>query len=181
MSDEIVLPDSPLAARFVTGIQGWVSRDNLFFGNLATSESSARYSGCTHVPCKCCGDPVRKGWLLCDKCRDEKEMSNYKAMPRQEWDGKAMLYSQYDDNYYSSPDEAEDVLDDGESLDKLRLIICEPNFIHIQLDDFDHAMPEDTCPKEILQAIEAFNETVAGVIVSWSPGKSALLIVPTDM
>ena len=36
------------------------------------------------------------------------------------------------------------------------------------------ASSQDEPPAEVLEAMDAFNETVSGVILSWSPGKFAL-------
>lgn len=180
MNEEVILPDSHLAARYVTDIKGWVSRNNLFFGD---GEETARYDGCTHMSCRKCKQPARKGWLLCESCLEEKELNMYSSMPRKQWDGRAMLYSQVTKNYYRSPDEAEDELEDGQTLSELRLIICEPNHVHLDADEFSHVAPDDEeLPEAVLKAIDAFNEAVEKVIVSWSPGEVALLVdTPTDM
>lgn len=177
MNQEIILSDSDLAARYVTNIKGWVSRKNLFFGDGDAAEAAARYDGCTHVRCRECGEPAPRGWVLCDSCRDKSEAKRYASMPRAPWDGKAMLYSQVADEYYSSPDEAEDALEDGQTLGDLRLVICEPNYVYLRPDYFDRVVPDEgELPEEVLKAIEAFNASVRNVIVSWSPGNAALLI-----
>lgn len=38
----------------------------------------------------------------------------------------------------------------------------------------DDLGPDDGLPGEAVDAIEAFNRAVAGVIISWMPGKTAL-------
>lgn len=174
MSGEIVLQDSPLAARYVENICGWVSRHGHYFGNDANAEECARWDGCTHVLCKLCGQPCLRGWVVCDSCRDKKEAETYAAMPSAAWDGKAMLYSQVMDTYYSSPDEAEDDLEDGQSLDDLQLVICEPNYARLDADHFERIVAEDGegLPQIIQDAIDAFNRAVSGVVVSWSPGRT---------
>lgn len=183
MSDEIILPDSELAASYAKNIKGWVSRNGLFFGDGDANRDAARYNGCTHVSCQKCRQPVRKGWLLCESCREESELSRYLSMPTALWDGQAMLYSQVTDNYYRSPDEAEDELQEGQTLSSLRLIICKPNHIHLDADEFSHVAPGDEeLPEEVLTAIDAFNESVCNIVVSWSPSNVALLVSePADM
>lgn len=88
-----------------------------------------------------------------------------------------MLYSKTTDNYYSSPDDAEDDLEDDQTLNDLQLVICKPNYICLESDYFDRVAPEEEgLPEEVLKAIDVFNESVRNVIVSWSPGEVALLI-----
>lgn len=173
----IVYPDSENAARYVKNVEGWVSRNGLFFGNLSTSESAARYDGCTHTKCKNCGSAVKKGYLSCDACIDKREIEKYARMPRVEWDGKAMIYSPVTEDYYASPDDAEDSLEDGQSIECLRLVVCDPNFVYLRSDYFDSVMPDDgDMPTPVLAAIDAFNESVKGIVVSWHPGSKALKV-----
>src|SRR5574337_1185207 len=133
MSEQIVMRDSPDAAQYRTDLKGWVSRDGFYFGDGPTGERTARYAGCTHVPCDRCGTPTPKGYTQCRGCRDLTYIAKYEAMPRAEWDGEAMLYSEARDQYYSTPD-------------------------------------------EVAEAMEAFNRAVSGIVLSWSPGKTALAL-----
>ena len=101
---EIVMFNGDEAAKFRTGISGWVSRLGHFYGN---DERAARYDGCTHRPCKDCGTPVERGWLLCKKCRETKDVAKYNAMPKEEWNEKGMLYYDAADRYFADWDEVE--------------------------------------------------------------------------
>ena len=178
-TDQIILIDSPEAAHYQTGIKGWVSAKGHYFGNGPNSEEIARYNGCTHVPCGKCGKPVEKGWTACDGCRNLAEIARYDAMPRAEWDGKAMLYSQVRGKFYETPDDAaEDLEDADDELSSLRLVICAPVGVRpIDPDYCSDDMAEDhELPGAIIDAMEAFNAAVAGIIVSWKPGKTALAI-----
>src|SRR5574338_777228 len=171
MSEQIVMRDSDEAAQAVT-IQAWKARD----GHIYFDESTARYAGCTHVPCDRCGAPTPKGYTQCRGCRDLTYIAKYEAMPRAEWDGKALLYSEARDQYYSTPDDAAEELEEDQTLADLRLVICEPN--HVRQLEPDHCcdeLPEDgDVPDEVAEAMEAFNSAVAGIVLSWSPGKKAL-------
>src|SRR5574337_649774 len=124
MSDQIVMRDSDEAAQPVT-IQAWKARD----GHIYFDESTARYAGSTHCLCNTCGAPTPKTYLKCDACREKADLAKYEAMPRAEWDGEAMLYSEARDQYYSTPDDAADELEEDQTLADLRLVICEPNYV----------------------------------------------------
>ena len=176
--DEIVMRDSPEAAQYRTGISGWVSRHGHYHGDGPQSEASARYEGCTHVGCSDCGAPTRKGYTKCGECRNKAEIARHESRPRAEWDGKAMLYSDARDKFYESPDDAEDDLDDGETLADMRLVICEPIYARqLEPDYFADDMAEDgELPAAVEEAMEVFNKSVAGILLSWSPGKAALAL-----
>ena len=142
MSKEIVMSDSPEAAQYRTDLKGWVSRGGFYFGDGPQGERTARYSGCTHVPCSQCGTPTPKGYTMCRDCRDSAYIAKYEAMPRAEWDGKAMVYSEARDRYYNRPDDAADDLEDGETLADMRLVICTPNYARqIEPDFFCDDLP----------------------------------------
>lgn len=178
MSNEIVMSDSPEAAQYRTDLKGWVSRDGFYFGDGPQGERTARYAGCTHVPCSQCGAPTHRGYTMCRSCRDLAYIAKYEAMPRAEWDGKAMVYSEARDRYYNSPDDAADDLEDGETLADMRLVICTPNYVRqLELDYCCDDLPEDgDVPDEVAEAMEVFNRAVAGIVLSWSPGKVALTL-----
>lgn len=178
MNDKIIMAESPEAAEYRTGLSGWVSRGQ-YFGDGPNAEASARYHGCTHYVCKYCSAPAPKPYTACQECRDKKDLERFESLPRADWDGKAMLYSEAQDRYYATPDDAEDALEEGESLADLRLLICEPNNVRtIDPDYFCDDMPDDETevPPELEEAMEAFNEAVAGIVLSWSPGKVALAV-----
>ena len=178
MSNEIVMRDSQEAATYRTDIKGWVARNGLYFGDGPQSEQTARYAGCTHVLCLKCAAPTPKGYTMCRGCRDLAYIGKYEAMPRAEWDGKAMVYSEARDQYYNSPDDAADDLEGNETLADLRLVLCTPNYVRqIESDYCCDDLPEDgDVPDEVAEAMEEFNRAVAGIVLSWSPGKFALAL-----
>ena len=175
--DNIILPDSPEAATYRTDICGWVSRDGTFYGDGPRGEKVARYVGCTHVLCKRCGEATPKEYSLCDACCDKADAERYAALPRAKWDGETPLYSETNGRFYNTPEEAsDDAIEAGVPLADLRLVICQPVYAtRLEVDYLSEDLPDDgEIPQQILNAIDAFNEAVAGVILSWAPGKTAL-------
>ena len=175
MDNEHVLYNSDKAAKFVTGIEGWVDRQGRFWGK---DEHMARYSGCTHIDCKDCGKliPVR-GYTICDECRNKKDIEKYNTMPRLKWDGMTPLYSDAADEYFFDEDGLRDYMEEnGCSIESLRLIICKPNkFREIESDYFCEELPEDgELTADLEEALDAFNEVIRSQPpASWSPGKYA--------
>lgn len=172
----MILNTSDEAARFVTNISGWVSRDGLFFGK---DERTARWSGCTHVACETCGTPTPKGYLICDACRSKKDAEKYEAREKRKWDGPEMAYSEAVDKYFTDWDEAEDYCEQEEwSMESLRLVICEPNYAREVESDFwcDDLAEDGELPPGLEKALEELNSYIRDekIILSWSPGKYAV-------
>jgi hypothetical protein len=176
-SEPIIMPDSPEAASYRTDIKGWVSRDGFFYGDKPDSEHIARYAGSTRSYCQRCNGIASKSWTLCDPCCSVKDHERFLAMPRADWDGKAMIYSQTRDQYFNDPADALDYLEEGQNADALQLVICTPNYVrpldHEYCSD-ELAEDVDEPPNAVLQAMDAFNKAVHGIVLSWSPGKFAL-------
>jgi len=172
-SDVIVMRDSPEAAK-PHKLDGWLSRHGRFYGD----EGTARYDGCTHVACKDCSGPTPKGYLFCDACKEKKDLARYEAKPKAAWNGE-FLYSDAYDQYFADPGEAEDSLEEGQTMADLRLVICKPNYVRPLESDYciDEMAPDDegSLPSEVDAAMDAFNKAVAGIVLSWSPGDTALL------
>jgi len=173
---KVVLFDSDEAAHFQTGLSGWVSRQGHYWGN---DERAARYDGCTHTRCEDCNEPIDRGRLICPKCHEIRQIKRYTAMPKDEWNGEGMLYSDAADKYFQDWDEVEEFIeDDGGTIESLRLIICKPNYLP-QLDyDYgcDELAEDGELPDSVEQAIEDFNKVIkAAGPVSWSPGKKAVI------
>lgn len=175
MADQpMVMFDSPEAASIRT-VTGWVSRTGQWWGD---DERAARYGGCTHRPCEKCGQPAERMYSACEACREKSAAERFAAMPRKPWDGSAMLHSEATGRYYSDPADAYDDLDEGQSLEELGLVICEPNTVTLESDHWSDLFPDDAddTPEWLQDAIDVFNETVRGKVLSWSPGKFRLLI-----
>lgn len=171
---EVILPDSPLAA-YKQPLVGWVSRQGRFYYG-EDAERIARWDGSTHTKCEKCGLVMRKGLSLCGDCRDLEDRNKFYAMPEKEWDGKAMIYSQLKDEYFTSPSDALDSLEDDEVGRDLMLVICEPAFASLCSSHFEDILPgeEPEVPDELEAAVDQFNATMKGVVISWWPGKFRL-------
>lgn len=175
-SEEIVLIDSDKAAK-LTVVEGWVSRDGLFYGK---NESGARWAGCTHKYCESCGSVMPKhGWTICPSCRERKSAEKYATMPRLTWDGDTPLYSDAADEYFFDEDSLRDFIFDRDcTAESLRLIVCEPNrYRRIENDYFCDELPEDgDLPPALEDALCALNEVIDQLApASWSPGKYAAI------
>jgi len=180
---EQVMRDSAEAAQYRTDIKGWVSRRGIFYGDNPGSEHAARYDGCTHTACRTCGGPVEKMWTKCQGCRDVSDGARWEAMPAAPWDGQATVYSQTLERYYSEPGDAYDDLDDGQTMGDLQLVICRPNYVpQLEGDYCSNEVSDDDegLPAEVEAAMAAFNQAVAGIVLSWSPGKTRLAPYRTD-
>jgi len=176
MDNKMVMFGSNEAAHFQTGLSGWVSRHGHYWGN---DERAARYDGCTHTNCEDCGEPVDRGRLICPQCHESRQIKRYENMPKEEWYGIGMLYSDSADKYFSDWGEVDDYLEDEEStIESLRLIICVPNYLPLLADDYgcDELAEDGELPDGAIQAIEDFNKAIKAVgVVSWYPGKKAAL------
>ena len=174
---QMVIFDSDEAAYYQTNISGWVSRHERYYGN---DERGARYDGCTHTRCEDCGEPVDRGRLICPQCHEIRQIKRYDALPKEEWNEVGMLFSDALDRYFSSWGEIEDYCEDeGIETGKLRLIICEPNYLPLLPDDYgcDELVEDGELPDSVEQAIEDFNKVIkAEGPVSWEPGKKAVIL-----
>ena len=177
---EVIMMDSDEAAS-LQQVTGWVSRQGRFFGK---EERTARWDGCTHRACEDCGAVIEKGYCTCSSCRSKKDLAYYLARPRKPWDGKTMLYSLAADKYYHSLEEAEDDLEEHDSLEDLRLVICEPIYLHpLEADHWHDELPDDDdrLPVILEEAIAAFNKaTESCPPLSYQPGRYALELEDTN-
>jgi hypothetical protein len=175
--NEIILFDSNDAAHFQTGLSGWVSRHGHYWG---IDERAARYDGCTHTRCEDCGEPVDRGRLICTQCHEKRQIKRYDAMPKEEWNGEGMLYSDAADRYFQDWYDVECFLEDeGGTANSLRLIICEPEYLPPIQDDYGcDVLAEDVeLPDEVIEAIDKFNKIIKNAgAVSWYPGKKAVIL-----
>jgi len=189
MPDEkqIVRYSDDAAARYVTDISGWVSRDGRFFGK---NEHTARMSGCTHYECRECGALIDKPWTVCRGCREEKDERKHAAREHVAWDYKTPVYSDVMDRYFFDPDDLSDAMHEREAdADELRLLWCKPVYLREldpdvwegQLPDEDHGGdPYDPLPHEVSEALESLNKAVRNAgPVAWEPSDIAVSM-PSD-
>jgi len=180
MTDEkIILAEDDEAAKFVTGISGWVDRHGNFHGK---SEEMARYYSSTHKKCEECKTAIiNRGYRCCVDCIEKNDIERYSKLEKKVWNGEVYLHSDRDDVYFADYDQLNDYIDEHqiENIDSLRLIICEPEHLReLDADYWADDLPEDTeLPNSVLSAIETFNASLKDAgIVSWTPGKYAAII-----
>jgi len=173
--DKIIFPESYEAAKYVTNVTGWISREGRFYGN---DEQAARWGGATHIHCKKCGAPTFKPWLLCKKCRDQQAWERYAKFPTEKWDENVPTYSPVTDRYYWYKDDVRDENSEG-NFDpaSLQLVLCKP----IYAPDVDpESIYEDLLPEydklsdvsqELVDAFQELNDTIkdANIILSYEP------------
>ncbi len=172
IEETIILPESEESAVQVT-MTLWKSRT----GKLFVEESAAKLDGATHSVCQDCGKPSQKFYLRCSSCGKLEDARRYEARPKKEWDGTTPLYSDKYDQYFFSLEEAEELLEEGETLADLWLRICEPVYARsLESDYYESELPEDgECPDWLLDAIESFNKQLEGKEpLSYVPGKFSL-------
>ncbi len=174
---EMILPADDRAAKQVT-VTGWVSRDGRFYGD---DERIARYAGSTHSLCEDCGEPCSKSWLVCDACREKRDVETHAKREVRPWDGICMIYSEVFDKYFNEPSEVLEFLEDAESSfdqSDLRLVLCEPNYPHAPDpgDCYCDELPEDgDVPDEVAEAFAVLAAALEKCApLSWSAGKFAL-------
>ncbi|WP_292992524.1 hypothetical protein [Nitrosomonas sp.] len=171
-----IFPESEEAAKFVTGISGWVDRDGRFWG---ADEKMARYSGSTHRHCDC-GEVVEQR-SYCRACSRRKDIEKYKNAQKIEWDHKTPLYSQDHDKYLFDKDDLFDLMCETQVTDpdELELFICEPNELsQINSEYWNDDLPEDgELPDSVEEALAVFNKALVDAgTVSWHPGKFAAIV-----
>jgi hypothetical protein len=180
MKDEkIILAESDEAAKFVTGLSGWVDKNGVFWGQL---EEMARYASATHKRCEECKTAIiNRVYRCCVDCIEKNDIERYSKLERKVWDGESYLHSDRDDVYFADYDQLNEYIDEHqiENIDSLRLIICEPEHLReLDADYWADDLPEDAeLPESVLSAIETLNAALKDTgIVSWTPGKFAAII-----
>jgi len=170
--------DSPEAAEFRTDTPGWVSRHGRFFGR---DEHSARYDGCTHVPCMDCGVLIEKRYVSrCRSCADAKETADWAKLPRKPWDETTPVCVYMDDRYFFNREELEEYCEDHEvAIEKLQLVHCKAvRYPEIDLDDrfAGYISDEADIPGVILDAAEELNRIIREypAPACWEPDKIAV-------
>ncbi|MFZ2635562.1 MAG: hypothetical protein WAX33_04400 [Rectinemataceae bacterium] len=179
MNDEkIVLSTSDEAAKFVTGLSGWVSRNGRFWGN---DERMARYDGCTHTVCDC-GKPVEKGWLKCTECRNKANNELFAGMKKEVWDGETPLTLYDGDEYFFDWDSLACYCEDhGTTPEEVGLLLCKPTYAS-EIDPNEYYCDDLAEDGEVDSGlVEKFNELNKyirenKIILSWTPSDIVAII-----
>ena len=175
MKQEKILKTDDKAAKYVTGLSGWVDRNGHFFG---TNEDQARYSGCTHVACNNCGTiRVRNGY--CVPCHEKKRIEKFNALEKVEWDGIKPLYSDSHDVYFFDGDFSDYAKEHTTTIDDLQLRLCRPVKIRTLDEDYflDDLHEDAELPNEIVEAIEKLNIAILEAPTqTWDPDKYAAIV-----
>lgn len=171
-NETMILTSSDEAAKFVTDIKGWVSRDGRFYGD---DERLARWAGATHIICEC-GKPARKSYTCCDECQSKRATERWLALPIVVWDEVTPLCIYQDDTYFFGLDEVIDHCEANDlDIENLQLVVCEPSHLRqIDEDYWEDELPEDgELPTPIQLALDALNKAIEehGDEISWHGGK----------
>lgn len=173
-NEKMILFDSPEAAQYKTGIEGWVSSDGRFFGKGERAEQTARYAGSTHHKCEC-GGIAPRGWIRCEDCQRKTAGENYLKLPYKEWDCDAPICLYDDDRYFFSEDDLINYLYDHKlNGSDVQLVFCEPvKYRSIGTEDIAPDSHEDWEPSKALEEkIKEFNGFLKTLSPhSWMPGK----------
>lgn len=176
--DEVVLYDSDDAAKFVTGISGWVSRTGKFFGE---DESLARWSGATHHKCESCDNIISiRGRAKCYGCTESDKAERYSKLEKVKWDGKTPIYCEVNDKYFFDESDLADFIENSTlQYKELRPYLCKP-VKYSQLDeDFfqDDLCEERELDESLVKAIEEFNKAAELAPTScWEQSSMAVYI-----
>lgn len=176
MSKKVIFPDDPDAAKFVTGLSGWVSANGRYLGNDEGSEEAARYDGCTNYKCKECGRSTYKGWKICIECKHQKLIEKCAKSEKVVWDEETPIYSHTDDVFFYCLDDLVDYMDlndDKRSVNELCLALCEKiSLSPIDAEFYYSELPDNMFPpSSLLEAISEFNKKIKDIFVGWSPTK----------
>lgn len=178
MKDDKVLYDSDDAAKYVTNVEGWVSRGGRFYGK---DEHLARYDGCTHVKCKRCDNIIQKPRYMCNSCLEKVSVEQYNKKQQKEWDFETPLYSLKWDKFFFDYGEVYDFLEEERTtFEEARMVLCEPvSLRYVEPDYWSDQLPEDgDLPDELLDAIDELNNTIDYIngnegFSSWEPSNFA--------
>lgn len=175
---EVILPGDSRAARYVTDVKGWVSRDGRFYGD---DERLARWAGSTHNECEECGAVTARPYVKCPLCRQKAEIDRYAQREKRPYKGEP-VYSEAVERFFFDDGDLADYLEEDDALpvESLHLVFCEPQFAsEIDAEDqWQDIIPEDgEAPGWLREAVEVLNETIRAHRkdpVSWVGGKVAV-------
>ncbi len=178
---KVILDSSDEAAKFVTGISGWVSSDGRFYGD---DERLARWAGCTHKKCpNCDGIYERSSW--CKPCQEKKNIDKFNSLEKKQWDGDTPLALNDGDEYFFSAEDLHDFIDEHQlNLADLQLVLCKPVEMSLidesQLLDDLHEDAELT--DEVAEALKVLNSAIQKHPTScWEHDKYAAIVTDSQV
>lgn len=168
--EKIIMYDSPEAAVYKTGLEGWVSSTGRFWGK---DEHMARWEGCTHTTCPCGKIIKNRTYTICEDCRHKKASERYNSMPFREYMGEPVV-TWDGDTYFFEEDDLAFYCEENE-LTEIDLLFCEPiMWSDVKEDYWGDDMPEnvDEIPEELQKALDNLNKVVKSLPpCSYEPGK----------
>ncbi len=166
-----ILYHSDEAARFVTGMSGWV--DSL--GRFWTTEHVARSMGCTHNICGC-GKEKTIGRKKCESCQSQSYQKYYLNKPFKEYDGTP-CFIWNDDKFFWDESDILEWVEDFDPEDRPRevdLIVCEeakfPQVDYVDILCNSDITPEDwegELPKAIQEKLDELNKVIRETKPIW--------------
>lgn len=154
----------------------WMSRHrHAYLG--PNSEELARRDGATHVPCLTCKQPAKKPALRCESCKTAHERACYLNLPCRDWDGTELIWSEVLNDVFRGPEYLVDAAMDlwpAEETTELNLLVYPVKPVPCPVIDecgfFErHLAPDSELPDEVQQAMEAYNNAVEGIVLSYDP------------
>jgi len=155
----------------------WVN----MLGEKFFTEHDARFATCTHKRCAC-GEIINYLDFRCITCREKKEIEAYKRLPRKEWDGEGLVYSELMDRYYQSEEDIEEDIPGGRTVEDMRLLICAPQYLEEIDEDFFSVDIPDGCTiyeiyPELEKHVNEFNDKIRKLPPrSWYPIRYAAIV-----
>lgn len=175
----VILPSDPTAATLRT-VTGWVSRTGRFYGEGAEAERLARWDGATHLACTGCGATTYKSYTLCDRCRNEAQVTRWEALQLVDYDGKSMFCLYQDDRFFADEEEFFDYCDENElEPGKVMLVACVPRGLRTLDSSYweDDLAEDGDLPDEVVTAVRHLNEVLAATKeISWYPSDKRIVL-----
>lgn len=174
--EKVILATDENIVKFVENVSGWVDINGRFWG---VNKDLAIYNSITHKKCEC-GELMTKNYTKCRKCIAKDDIERYNKLEFKEWDGKGLVYSKYAEQYFIDESEIGDYCVENEvKSEDMRFVLCDPCYIpELTGEAWDDLLPEDVdCfPNAVKKAMEAFNEAVKNIVISYFPSKIRTII-----
>ena len=152
--------NNPNHIEYKKNIEGWVCTICHRFWNK--DKRMAQYCCAEHNMCNC-GELTSKGWMICDKCRIDKDRERFEKAERAEWDGEIPLVEWENDKYFFDIEDIIHYLEENDiKIEDVELEICEKQTLPIfDINEFlyDH-LPEDNSVDDYKRIDEDINSII---------------------